>query len=359
MKSCYAVIMAGGVGSRFWPLSRIERPKQFLSILGDKALLKETVDRIKSEIPPERILILTSNLLVERSRHLLPELPAENIIGEPMGRNTAPCLALAARILLKRDPEATMIVLSADHFIGDAEEFLCSLDRAVEAARGGHLVTLGVAPTRPETGYGYIQHAEEELAPGIYPVKTFAEKPDLETALNFLKSGDFLWNSGMFIWENQAIVEAFEEWMPELWEAFDEFNADPLAGEFNEELAKIYPNLRSQSIDVGIMEPAGLVKGKVRVIRATFPWNDVGTWAEVHRMMKADADGNTVQGQSLMIDSRDCHVHGDERMVVLLGMESTVVVDTPDALLVCPISRNQDLREVINRLKAEGNHELL
>lgn len=355
----YAVIMAGGVGSRFWPLSRVDRPKQFLRILGDVPLLKETIDRLDGEIPPERILILTNALQVERSRELLPELPAGNIIGEPVGRNTAACLALAALILRRRDPGASMIVLPADHYIGDREEFLCTLHRAEEAARGGHLVTLGMAPDRPETGYGYIQHETEPLEPGLHAVRTFAEKPDLNTALLFLKSGDFLWNSGMFIWENQALIEALERWMPELWESISELDDCLDSADFPARLGDVYADLRSISIDVGIMEPAARHPGKVRVIRATFPWNDVGTWAEVHRMLDKDDHGNTRQGSCLLIDSKDCHVRSGQRTVVLVGMESTVVVDTQDAVLVCPLERNQDVKDVISRLKEEGFHELL
>lgn len=356
--SVWAVIMAGGVGARFWPLSRLERPKQFLSVFGDEPLLTETVHRLRGLVPPENILVVTSALHAQRTRDMLPDLPVGNVIGEPVGRNTAACLALAAHWIRGQEPNARVLVLPADHFVGDGEEFHCTLERALQACQGGHLVTLGIAPDRPETGYGYIQHEDEELGAGVFAVKTFAEKPNLSTALRFLRSGDFLWNSGIFVWENDALIDALERWLPETWEVLSTLPLPPDPS-FEEELAHRYLGLRPVSIDVGVMEPAARVTGKVRVIRATFPWNDVGTWAEVHRMLEADREGNTTQGEALFVNSRNCHVQADRRTVVLLGMQDTIVVDTPDALLVCPISQDQEVRQVIQRLKEEGLHELL
>ncbi|MFA7330857.1 MAG: mannose-1-phosphate guanylyltransferase [Candidatus Delongbacteria bacterium] len=357
--SVWAVIMAGGVGARFWPLSRLERPKQFLSVFSAEPLLAETVHRLGGQLDAAHILVVTNALHVERTRELLPELPPENVIGEPVGRNTAACIALSAKLIRDREPDSRVIVLPADHFVGDAEEFLCTLERALLACQGGHLVTLGIAPDRPETGYGYIQHGEEELSAGVHPVRTFAEKPNLATALRFLRSGDFLWNSGIFVWENDALIAALETWLPETWEAIAALQGAPGQSDFGAELAACYAGLRPVSIDVGVMEPAARVAGKVRVIRASFPWNDVGTWAEVHRMLEGDGEGNTTQGEALFVNSRNCHVQADRRTVVLLGMQDTIVVDTPDALLVCPLSQDQEIRQVIQRLKEEGLHELL
>jgi mannose-1-phosphate guanylyltransferase len=355
----WAVVMAGGVGARFWPLSRLERPKQFLSMFGSAPLLVETVRRLEGMIPGDRVLVVTNQLHAARTRDLLPGLPADNVLAEPVGRNTAACIALAALRIRAVDPEARVVVLPADHFVGDDEEFRCTLERALQACGGGHLVTLGVAPDRPETGYGYIQHGESELAPGVFGVRTFAEKPNLSTAVRFLRSGDFLWNAGIFVWENDACIEALETWLPETMDVLQEL--DPLAQgpQAAQRLADAYAGLRSVSVDVGVMEPAAQLPGKVRVVRATFPWNDVGTWTEVHRMMDPDEEGNTTQGEALFVRSRNCHVQADRRTVVLLGMQDTIVVDTPDALLVFPASQDQEVRQVIQRLKEEGLHELL
>ena len=355
----WAVVMAGGIGARFWPLSRLERPKQFLSIFGGAPLLVETVRRLGPLVDLSRVLVICNALHEGRTRELLPGLPPGNVVGEPVGRNTAACIGLAALLIRRRDPEARVIVLPADHFVGDDEEFLCTLDRALTACRGGHLVTLGIAPDRPETGFGYIQHEEGELSPGVHAVRTFAEKPNLATALSFLRSGDFLWNAGIFVWENDALIEALERWMPDTLEAL--LTLEPHLGEasFTPAIAACYGTLRSISIDVGVMEPAGRVPGKVLVIRAAFPWNDVGTWAEVHRMLERDEEGNSTQGEALFVGSRNCHVQADRRTVVLLGMQDTIVVDTPDALLVCAMAQHQEVRQVIQRLKEEGLHELL
>lgn len=355
----WAVVMAGGIGARFWPLSRLERPKQFLSIFGGDPLLVETVRRLGPLVDLSRVLVICNALHEGRTRELLPGLPPGNVVGEPVGRNTAACIGLAALLIRRRDPEARVIVLPADHFVGDEEEFLCTLDRALTACRGGHLVTLGIAPDRPETGFGYIQHEEDELSPGVHAVRTFAEKPNLATALSFLRSGDFLWNAGIFVWENDALIEALERWMPDTLEALLTLEPHLDEATFAPAIAACYGTLRSVSIDVGVMEPAGRVPGKVLVIRATFPWNDVGTWAEVHRMLEHDEEGNSTQGEALFVGSRNCHVQADRRTVVLLGMQDTIVVDTPDALLVCALAQHQEVRQVIQRLKEEGLHELL
>jgi mannose-1-phosphate guanylyltransferase len=357
--SVYAVIMAGGIGSRFWPLSRLKRPKQFLPVFGETSLIEDTVDRLRPAIQENRILIITSALHEERTRQLFPWIPPENVIGEPMGRNTAACAGLAALLLRKRDPDARMILLPADHFIGDDEEFLCTLERACKACEGGHLVTLGVPPNRPETGYGYIQHENDQLSIGVHAVRTFAEKPNAQTAMRFLKSGDFLWNAGIFIWEASAIIQALEKWAPELWEHLEQLDTLLDTRGQHEALEKIYPMMKSISIDNAVMEYAASQKGLVRVIKATFPWNDVGTWAEVHRMQEQDSEGNSTLGDAVLIASSGCHVHGEKRLIALVGMHNTIVVDSEDALLVCRMDQDQEVREVINRLKEDGLHELL
>jgi mannose-1-phosphate guanylyltransferase len=358
----HAVILAGGVGSRFWPLSRLERPKQFLNVFGERSLLEETVERLRHRLPAERIWILTNRLHEERSRALVPWLPPGNIIGEPLGRNTAAAIGLAALTLRSVDPEAIMVVLPADHWIGDDEEFLCTLERAVSASRGGHLVTLGITPDRPETGYGYIQHEAEETAPGVHAVRTFAEKPNARTAMSFLRSGDFLWNAGIFVWECNTIIDALARWLPESWELLEELEPGDLQNDperLAEALDTIYPQLRGVSIDVAVMEPASRRPGMVRVVRAAFAWNDVGTWAEVYRMEDKDAAGNAIHGEAILVDSQRVLLRSGQRTVALVGVEDLIVVDTPDALLICRMDRHQDVRDVITRLKEDGLHELL
>lgn len=357
----HAVILAGGIGSRFWPLSRLERPKQFLKVFGEHSLLEDTVRRLRHRLPPERIWIVTSRLHEERTRRLADWLPPGNVVGEPMGRNTAAAIGVATLRIRAVDPEATLVVLPADHFIGDEEEFLCTLERAIAACRGGHLVTLGIAPTSPETGYGYIQHEGEELEPGVHDVRTFAEKPNAKTALSFLRSGDFLWNAGIFVWEVDAIADALARWLPETWELLEEIEDELGAGSEAAAAAmdRVYPRLRGVSIDIAVMEPASRLAGKVRVVRAVFPWNDVGTWAEVFRMSDKDEQGNAVRGESILVDSRRNLVQSAGRTVALVGVDDLIVVDSADALLVCRMDRHQDVRDVIARLKEDGLHELL
>jgi mannose-1-phosphate guanylyltransferase len=358
-KNTYAVIMAGGIGARFWPLSRLERPKQFLSVFGENTLIDDTVNRIKSRFAPDNILIITNHLHEQRTRELFPWIPARNIIGEPIGRNTTACVALATQILLKRDPESRMVVMPADHYIGDDEEFLCTLERAAHGCTGGYLLTLGMSPNSPETGYGYIQHHSEEISPGLFSVRTFAEKPNFKTAMRFLKSGDFLWNSGMFIWETQAIADALIRWQPDIWESLSEMQPFLDTSSFYEQLQLIYPQLRSVSIDFGVMEAASRQAGLVRVIKAVFPWNDVGTWTEVHKMGKKDDDGNSIKGEAVIVNSSNCLIHSLDKTVALVGMQDTIIVDSPDALLICNMSEHQNVKLVINRLKEDGLHELL
>ncbi|MCA9785360.1 MAG: NTP transferase domain-containing protein [Candidatus Delongbacteria bacterium] len=358
MEHCHAVIMAGGIGSRFWPLSRAHLPKQFLPLLGTRSMLEVTVDRLMPLLPAERVWLVTGALHAKRARHLLPELPRHNTLAEPMGRNTAACLGLAAHELLARDSRAVMLVLPADHFIGDQGRFLATLKRAVAAARDGHLVTIGIRPSGPETGYGYIA-VGDDLGGGVHQVKRFTEKPDRETALRFLAGGDHLWNSGMFAFGARTLLDALERWLPETAAALASLPC-PLRGKAGREaLQQVYEGLRSVSVDVAVMEPASAETGRVLVIPGEFAWSDVGTWREILIMSERDSNGNAVRGNGLLIDSHNCLVHGGERVVALVGMEDTIVVDTPDALLVCRSESHQDVRHVIDRLKDSGQHELL
>jgi mannose-1-phosphate guanylyltransferase len=350
----YAVIMAGGIGSRFWPKSRRARPKQFLDVFGETTLIQDTVARLGDLVPPERCLVVTHERYVAQTQEQLPDVPARNILAEPQSRNTAPCIAFAAATLLKRDPEATMMVLPADHDIRNTSRFL-------EVLRVAALVTIGLHPTYPATGYGYIQFdgPTEHLydAPTAYPVRTFAEKPDQATAERFIDSGDFLWNSGIFIWRADTIWHNLEQFLPEAWQAFQpllhaEAAAEPQA------IEKAYELSPKISIDYGVMERAR----SVFVVPGSFGWSDVGDWMAVYDLSEKDAHGNALQGHAIAHDASRCLVQtrkGDKRLVVLVGVHDLLVVDTGDALLVCHRESAQQVKNVVDYLYAHQLEEFV
>lgn len=354
----YSVIMAGGLGSRFWPQSRKAHPKQFLNVFGEATLLQNTLARMQGLVPPERSLVVTHERYVAQTRAQLPALPKRNILAEPMSRNTAPCIAYAAVKLLTQDPDATMIVLPADHLIRDVAQFHTVLRVAIDAAQEpGALVTIGINPTHPETGYGYVQFdasaggAQERLR--AHPVRTFAEKPNLATAERFLDSGDFLWNSGMFIWRADTILEQMKEHLPATYEAFA-----PLAPSIGTEaeqtaVKKAYHNSQRISIDYGVMERSA----KVYVVPGSFGWSDVGDWRAVYDLSDKDDHGNALQNHAIVHDSSRCLVHAGGRLVVLVGIHDTVVVDTNDALLVCHRDSTQQVKNVVEYLHAHQLEE--
>ncbi len=350
----FAVVMAGGSGTRFWPLSRRLRPKQLLALAErDRTLLASTIDRVSPIIPPERVLIVTGQHLADATRAAAPTLPAHNVLAEPVAKNTAPCVAWAAYHALARDPDAVLAVLAADHFVVDRAAYLDVVGRAVQAAADGSLVTVGIKPTRPETGYGYLE-VGGEVGPGFsHTVLRFVEKPNAEKALEFVQSGRFLWNSGQFFFRADAIVRAFEQHMPELAAAMSGVRH---AGSLAEELIVVdaaYASARSVSIDHGVMEKAE----KVRVIPGEFGWSDVGSWTTSWELAARDAADNA--GDAVLIDARGNFVHGQPgKVVALLGVEDLVVVDTPDALLVMPRSRAQDVRAIVDALKGRRDDVL-
>ncbi len=346
----YAIIMAGGIGSRFWPQSRQARPKQFLNVLGEATLIQNTVARLHGLVPIERCLVVTHERYVEQTLEQLPTLPPENVLAEPAGRNTAPCIAYAAAVLLRRDPEATMIALPADHVIRNVRRFHEVLRVAVEKAQEpGALVTLGVTPTHPETGYGYIQfdHAAEfdPEALRAYPVRTFAEKPDLATAERFLDSGDFLWNSGMFIWRAATIFDQMQRHLPQVCEAFEPLRHAEAAPEA---VRRAYRQTPRISIDYGVMERAD----NVFVVPGDFGWSDVGDWRAVYDFSDKDEHGNALHNHVIVHDSSRCLVQADDRLVVLVGIHDTIVVETEDALLICHRDSTQQVKNVVDYLHA-------
>jgi mannose-1-phosphate guanylyltransferase len=349
----YVVILAGGEGTRLWPLSRSRRPKQLLSLSGQQSLIQQTVARVRPLVPPERILIVTERSHAVDLRAQLPELPDASIVVEPTRRNTAGALLLAALHVQARDPDATWASLHSDALILDDDEFRRTLRAALElAARGEHLVTTGIRPQSPATAYGYIQQAEQIATVDGYPVHRvarFVEKPDLETARRYVLSGEHLWNPGVFVWKNTALLDAFRRHQPQMLEAL---TSVPLGS-----VDEVYPSIRRESIDTAIMERAD----NVATLPATFRWTDLGSWAELWEVSERDADGNVVRGQGrfLQADSRDNLVYADGRAVALVGARDLVVVETADAVFVCPRARALDVKLIVQQLQNEGRSDLL
>jgi mannose-1-phosphate guanylyltransferase len=348
--SLVAVVMAGGRGTRFWPRSRNARPKQFLAIVGTETLLHQTVRRLDGHVSPDRIFVVTTEDLAAETRRMLPELPAENVIVEPEGRNTAPCLALALVEIERKFPDGVMAVLSADHWIGDRDIFLEDLDRAAEHAAGKHeLVTFGIKPTYPETGYGYI---EAEGHGPVLKVSAFREKPPIEVAMQYLESGRHYWNAGMFVWTLADFRKGLQLHAPELLASLDGWRA---AGAEPAALPAAYSQLPRVAIDVALMEKAS----SVAVVPARFRWSDVGSWPAAIEFQEADADGNVCQGETLLLDTRNSAFFGCGRFIAASGVENLIVVDAVDALLICHRDRAQTVKQIVERLQAEGREDLL
>jgi len=355
----FAVIMAGGKGSRFWPRSREKMPKHLLDIQGERTIIRETVDRIRPLVPPERTLIVTGRSHAAGLIRQLPEIPAENILIEPVGRNTAPCIGLAALHILKRAPDAVMLVLPSDHRIGDEAEFRRVLDAAGKVAAGGNsLVTIGIRPTGPETGYGYIEQGDPFPAGGdgeIRRVRSIREKPDIEQARAFLHRGGFLWNSGMFILKASAILGAIKRFLPELHAGLMQIR-EALGTEREEQVVgDIYAGLKAVSIDYGVMEKAE----DVLVVPGDFGWSDLGSWDTLWEVSGRDKNGNALRGEFVAIDAGDCLVHSPGKLVALVGVRDLLVVETNDALLICRRGRSQDVRNVVEILERKGLKEYL
>jgi len=362
MKSTlYAVIMAGGVGSRFWPRSRERTPKQVLEIVGSGTMIQNTVKRIESLVPIENVCIVTNRLQKELIAKQLPKIPDENILVEPVGRNTAPCIGLAAQWVFHKDPHAVMVVLPADHIIQNEKEFLIVLRRAIRAAEENEaLVTIGIKPTHPETGFGYIQFDDSDdqninVSEGIYRVKTFAEKPNLETAEKFLKSGDFVWNSGMFIWRASVILDEIERLLPELDVQLKKIASTVGTPQFNHAIEVAYGVLRGVSIDYGVMEKAK----NVYVAKGDFGWSDVGSWDEVIRLTPVNGDGNTMRGNVIVKDAISNYIDAGNKMIAIVGAEDLIVISTDDAILICKKGHSQDVKEIVDYLRRKQMNDFL
>jgi mannose-1-phosphate guanylyltransferase len=355
----YAVIMAGGRGTRFWPKSREKLPKHLQDILGKRTLIQETVDRIGPLIPVKNILIVTGANHSDVIKQQLPNLPEENIIVEPVGRNTAPCIGLAAMHIKKKNPEGVMFVLPSDHYIGDEEAFRRTIAIAGEMAqRGNHLLTIGIKPTDPETGYGYMEQGEAAAAirgEEIFQVKSFREKPDIEQAKTFLENGGFLWNSGMFVWKVSTILNKIEKLLPDLYKSLKEIE-DALGTDSEKNIiSKAYKEITPISIDNGIMESSG----KTLLVRGDFGWSDIGSWSALWEMWDKDENGNAVKGRFVGIDSSNSLIYSPDKLVALVGVEDLVVVETADSILVCKKKASQDVKKLVEMLEEKNMKEYL
>ena len=357
----YAVIMAGGSGTRFWPASRATRPKQLLP-LGEnprESLLSATVRRIAPLVPPERVYIATGQALVEATARELPLVPRVNLLAEPVPRNTAPCIGWATATIARKDPDAVLMVLPSDHSIADEHGFRFTLERALAAARKGYLATIGVVPTRPETGYGYIEIGTE-IESGLSSVARFVEKPDRARAEAYVAGKRHLWNAGMFFFSARTMAGAIAKHLPELAAGLVSLDEAAGKGEEGPALASVFPRLPAVSIDHGVLEKAS----GLAVVRGDFGWNDVGSWESAWELSPHDPEGNALPEGSIALDARnnlvrDLTLSGNKRVYAMVGVSDLVLVETDDAVLLMPRSRAQDVRSVVDALKARGDKSRL
>ena len=394
IRNCYSVIIAGGKGTRFWPLSRSQRPKQLLKILSPKSLLAETAERAFPLGGKNQTLVVTVAEQLGALRRELRALPARNFLAEPQGKNTAPCIGLAALEVVRRNPAAVMIILPADHWVADVKAFQRTLRAACALAeRQDQLITIGIRPDYPETGYGYIMKGKPldpstrapalaggsgsgfrptgvledatglplglhgKKPPAAFRVRRFTEKPAIAKARRLMRQGS-LWNSGIFVWKAATLLDLLARYRPEIAKGLDTIGKAAegktlSSSKLRSVIAREYRKMASISIDYAVLEPAG-AEGRVLTVEADFGWSDVGSWAAVHRMMHKDAHGNAGNGRWIGMGAKNCLVHAPDRLVVLLGLENTVVVDTPDALLVGDLNRSQEVRELVDELNKRG-----
>jgi len=355
----YVAIMAGGIGSRFWPMSRQNYPKQFLDILGTgKTLIQQTVDRFAKFIPLENIFIVTSEEYNPIVLEQLPQIKPENVLCEPSRKNTAPCVAYISYKLQQIDPESALICAPADHLILDETAFekVC-LNALQFISKNDALLTLGIKPAYPNTGYGYIQYDQEIITDHVFKVKTFTEKPNLELAQTFLASGDFLWNAGIFVWQIKNIIAAFRTYLPEMAEVFDAEIENFNAPTEKEAIGRIYPQCTNISIDYGIMEKAN----NVYIIPSSFGWSDLGTWNSAYETMEKDEHANAIKGNNIItVDTSNCMIQGkEEKLYLLQGLENFILIDTKDALLVCNMDKEQEIKEYVADIKRKKGERFL
>ncbi len=366
MNHTYVVIMAGGVGTRFWPFSRTSYPKQFHDVLGTgRTLLQQTADRFDGICPPENIYIVTSSLYKDLCQQQLPQLTDDQILCEPVARNTAPCIAYACYKIAQKDPDAVVIVAPADHIILKEEAFRQTIRTAIDATKGEEiLVTLGIQPSRPDTGYGYIQFipsgdaatmdaatGDGQPANAINKVKTFTEKPHLELAQQFLESGEFVWNAGIFVWNIQAIIQAFTQYLPEVAEIFEEGSEAYYTNREKAFVDKAYSLTQSISIDNGVMEKAK----NVYVVLSDFGWSDLGTWKSLYEVSEKNSDFNVIDGHIMLYDTKNCIIKTPkDRLVVVNGLDGYIVAEYDNVLMICRKEEEQKVKNFVSDAKERG-----
>jgi len=352
----YALVLAGGSGTRLWPYSRSSRPKQFLNVSGGRTMLQETVDRILPIIPPEHVFVATGAVYADLVAEQLPDVPRENILSEPSGRGTAPCIGLAALHIQQRDPGAVMAVLSADHRVEKPELFFSILTAGEQLADQGYLVTLGITPDAPSTGYGYIKQGEQlesASAHAGYRVAAFVEKPDLERARSYVASGDYVWNAGMFVWRVATVLDAYREHLPNTAKAIDALVDATGSPRYESVLAEVWEETDKTTIDYGIIEKAP----NVAVVPADIGWHDVGSWARLAGIVSRSENWST--DGHVAVASEGNYAWAPGKTVAFVGVEGLVVVDTPDALLITSKDRSEEVKEVVDRLRREDREDLL
>ncbi len=360
------VIPAGGGGTRLWPRSRRETPKQFLDIVSERTMLQETTDRVQGLVPPDRLYVITNARHASAVRSQLQDVPPGNIVGEPEGRDSAPAIGLMAAILEKtQGPDTVMATLPADHVILHEAQFRDILRAAADVAADGYLVTLGIPPTGPDVGFGYIQSGEtirEQTEAGVpaYLVRQFKEKPSREAAEQYLRDGGYFWNAGMFIASVRTLRDLYKTHLPQMEEGFARIVAAHGTDEFEPTLNTVFPTLDKISVDYGIAEKAD----RVAVIPADIGWNDVGSWQRLAEVLESagrhdEETGNIVVGHHLGVDTHGTLVYSPDRLIATIGLDDIIVIDTPDATLICPKSRSEDVKKIVEELKARGRHHLL
>ena len=355
----FPVIMAGGIGTRFWPLSRRKKPKQFLPIISDKTMIEETVYRLQPKIPLSHIFTISGleqSLVIQK---ILPHLPRENLLAEPQGKNTAPSLILATAAVFLRNPQAIVAALPADHLIQDSALFLKKLEAGASAAnQGEYLITFGIPATYPATGYGYIHFSSDNSfktsGEEFFSVLAFKEKPDYEKAKTFLSSGNYFWNSGIFIWKAEVFAQKLKSYAPDMYNYWERI-LEALENDDNNQISSVFEEMPTVSIDYALMEKA---KG-VLVNRGDFGWSDVGAWSSLIDIWNQDKNRNALQGENVVIDSENCLLYNPHKFTALIGLKDLLIVDTDDALLICHKDQDQKVKEIVEKIKKKGKTKLL
>ena len=349
MADLFAVIMAGGRGERFWPLSTGNLPKPFIPLLGNRSLVQDTVERIQPLVPSERILVSIGTAHHETARQQLQQIPEENFIVEPVGRDTSACLGYCALHIEKRDPDGLMLALPADHYISDAHAFRSSVQSGINSLEDATGIVFGITPVRPETGYGYILTEKQSSDSPYLPVIRFIEKPDAQTATGYLAAGNYFWNSGMFLWRNRTLLELFEEHMPELYNGLGKLKSYIGGSAPVREILEIFSLLPRISIDFGILEK---ISG-LRLIPARFGWDDIGTWSSLERVLPADDEGNVSLGAHTALESSGCVLFADTGFIAAFGVSDLIIVQAHGKVLVCPKEKASDLKNLVKSMNTQ------